>query len=572
MSCISEHSSVILQNALGWLRDAFRVDFDVFDIRISGPLQVSADQPNRDWGFHSPLCGTVSRIGSFEFIAFEGGLITAAFPLGRNQNHDLVALGTFLVEPGDGARQLPPDTARRLGLELHGLDAWAAGAPVWHLPTLERMCKLVMAAIAEHRRANILEARILALGEILGTSNEEEISLFRYVCHDMRHFRLSQEVEEMARFVVEWAQHVVSADSGLVQLFDKPTREDPSDLVTRFFTIGECPIPEHRFDRLLRDLNLYASRTLEIVNIGEEHLDGTSQPSIHQMIFAPLFDGETYLGRLALFSHQADRKFGHRDADLLSSVTAMLTLHLANAMLYQDQAETLTGLVRALSSVIEAKDPYTCGHSDRVAIMSRRLAKELGYEANILADIYLGGLLHDIGKIGIQDTVLRKPGNLTPSEFEHIRTHALVGYSILEGLKQLDSIRPIVLHHHESWDGNGYPRGLRGEDIPLLARIVAVADAYDAMSSDRPYRRRMQRESIREIFRKGAGKQWDPKVIGAIFRCWDDIERISFSFGNPYPISTSGSTSPVSSNLAIRNSEDELCPSTVLLPEFEMDR
>ena len=376
----------------------------------------------------------------------------------------------------------------------------------------------------------------------------------------------------MARFVTEWAQQVISADSGVVQLFEKPTKDYPADGITRFFTIGECPLVESRFNRLLSTLNLQTSRTLEIINIEEEHLDGLPDSRIHQMVFTPLFDGETFLGRLALFSHFADKKFGHGDADLLSSVTAMLALHLANASLYQDQAETLTGLVRALSSVIEAKDPYTCGHSDRVAIMSRRLAKQLGCDAKTLADIYLGGLLHDIGKIGIQDSILLKPGNLTPGEFEHIRTHALVGHSILEGLKQLDDIRPIVLYHHESWDGNGYPRGLKGHDIPFLARIVAVADAYDAMSSDRPYRKRMPRDSIREIFKKGAAKQWDPEVIDAIFHCWDDIERIAFSFGNPYPISTSASTSPDSSNLPIKNSDDKLCPNTVLLPDFDTDR
>ena len=241
----------------------------------------------------------------------------------------------------------------------------------------------------------------------------------------------------MARFVTEWAQHVVSADSGLVQLFEKPTKEYPAEGITRCFTIGNCPVAEGRFDRLLRALNLQASRALEIVNIEEEHLDEPCEPRVHQMIFTPLFDGETFLGRLALFAHVPDKKFGHADADLLSSVTAMLALHLANASLYQDQAETLTGLVRALSSVIEAKDPYTCGHSDRVAIMSRRLAKGVGLRLRRRSsDIYLGGVGYtDIGKIGIQDSILRKPGSLTPGEFEHIRTHALVGHSILEGLE-----------------------------------------------------------------------------------------------------------------------------------------
>jgi HD-GYP domain-containing protein (c-di-GMP phosphodiesterase class II) len=135
-------------------------------------------------------------------------------------------------------------------------------------------------------------------------------------------------------------------------------------------------------------------------------------------------------------------------------------------------------------------------------------------------------LLHDIGKIGIDDSVLRKPGGLTDEEYEHIKGHVSIGHRILIDLKKMDDVLPVVLHHHESWDGSGYPGHLPSEAIPRSARIVAVADAFDAMSSDRPYRKGMADEKIDAIFREGAGKQWDPEVVAALFRARDDLRKI----------------------------------------------
>jgi HD-GYP domain-containing protein (c-di-GMP phosphodiesterase class II) len=135
-------------------------------------------------------------------------------------------------------------------------------------------------------------------------------------------------------------------------------------------------------------------------------------------------------------------------------------------------------------------------------------------------------MLHDIGKIGINDDVLHKPGKLSNEEFQHIKTHVEIGSRILRDLNNLKDVMPVVLHHHESWDGGGYPENLEGEQIPIAARIVAVADAYDAMSSDRPYREGMSEEKIERILRNGAGKQWDPEVINAFFRAREDIQKI----------------------------------------------
>jgi HD-GYP domain-containing protein (c-di-GMP phosphodiesterase class II) len=131
----------------------------------------------------------------------------------------------------------------------------------------------------------------------------------------------------------------------------------------------------------------------------------------------------------------------------------------------------------------------------------------------------MAGILHDIGKIGVEDSVLRKPGKLTEAEFEQIKQHPVLGYEILRGIRPFRTILPAVRHHHESWDGSGYPDGLTGEKIPRDAQVLAVADAFDAMTSDRPYRDGMQLEKVISIFRKGRGTQWADDVVDVLLAC-----------------------------------------------------
>ncbi len=250
-------------------------------------------------------------------------------------------------------------------------------------------------------------------------------------------------------------------------------------------------------------------------------------PAVRQLIVVPLCESGRQFGWLAAINHPDGRDFGTVEADLLSSIAAILGIHHGNSLLYHEQADLMANIVRALTSAIDAKDPYTRGHSDRVARVSARLAKEMGCDPSVVSTMYLSGLLHDIGKIGVDDNVLRKPGQLTPEEFEHIKMHSQIGHDILSGIKQLGQVLPVVLHHHESWDGSGYPHGLEGENIPFMARIAAVADAFDAMGSDRPYRKGMVDEKLDTILRSGAGQQWDADVVEAFFRARDDIREIA---------------------------------------------
>jgi len=169
--------------------------------------------------------------------------------------------------------------------------------------------------------------------------------------------------------------------------------------------------------------------------------------------------------------------------------------------------------IKALSELIEVKDPYTRGHSSRVAQWSTKIAKEMGISGPQLERIFLAGLLHDIGKIGIKGAILNKPSRLTPEEYEEIKKHPVIGAEILKEIKHLQDIVPVILHHHERWDGKGYPKGLKGKEIPLWSRIMAVADTFDAMTSSRPYRRALSMEEAIEEIRKNAGTQFDPEVV-----------------------------------------------------------
>lgn len=177
--------------------------------------------------------------------------------------------------------------------------------------------------------------------------------------------------------------------------------------------------------------------------------------------------------------------------------------------------EELSSWLHALVSALEAKDAYTCGHSDRVARLSVRLGQRLGLAAPRLRELYIAGLLHDVGKIGIPESILRKRGPLTRDERDIICEHPEIGYRMLQPIGALADALPAVRHHHEAWDGSGYPHALQGPQIPRPARIVAVADALDAMTSNRSYRAALPAAEAERILAAGAGRQWDPAVIAA---------------------------------------------------------
>lgn len=178
-----------------------------------------------------------------------------------------------------------------------------------------------------------------------------------------------------------------------------------------------------------------------------------------------------------------------------------------------DQLERTEQVIFMLALAVEAKDAYTEGHLRRLASYSEQLAIAADIPAEQLKAIRFGGLLHDIGKISIDDAILRKPSSLTTEEYEQIKQHPEYGARIVQPMRFASEVAPIIRHHHERWDGTGYPAGLSGEGIPIGARIVAIADAYDAMMTDRPYRRALGLDEALRRLRAGTGKEWDPTLL-----------------------------------------------------------
>ncbi len=179
-------------------------------------------------------------------------------------------------------------------------------------------------------------------------------------------------------------------------------------------------------------------------------------------------------------------------------------------------------VVACLADAIDAKDTYTNGHSGRVAKYSREIAKRYGYDEHSQDSIYMMGLLHDVGKIGVPDEVINKPGRLTDEEFECIKKHPSIGGRILGNIKEMPMLAAGAKWHHERYDGRGYPEGLAGEDIPEQARIIAVADAYDAMTSNRSYRGALPQETVRGEIEKGKGSQFDPRFADIMLSMIDE--------------------------------------------------
>jgi len=215
--------------------------------------------------------------------------------------------------------------------------------------------------------------------------------------------------------------------------------------------------------------------------------------------------------------------------DQLEELVDQRTAELDDALGSLENAYRST--LQALTAALETRDAETHGHSERVVTFSLRLGTEYGLNANEMKALEFGSLLHDIGKIGVPDAILRKPAKLTEEEWERMREHPLHGQQILRGIKFLEGAGKVVAQHHEKWDGSGYPLGLRGEEIDVCARIFAVADAFDAITSDRVYRKAQSYEAAARELDDWADRQFDPKIIEAFHRVpkedWEELRQRS---------------------------------------------
>ncbi len=513
-----------LARAAAALRRAFDASFTLWDGESGELLHASVQQPGSNDLFRGQLVRAIHGLEP-QFIADEDSVLLLAVPFEGAAGQTIVATASFVVRQVD-QREYLNGAATLLGLDQARAMAWITRQPVWTAEALLRLARTVQAQVRAESRAAELEHEVDKLSNNLA-STYEEICLLHGVTQNLR---INSDEEQLCSLVLRWLLECLPCEAAAIQLLPV-AKEGQTTYKARtksvLYSAGQCPLNNESFTRLLETLNLEAGCGPLVINRAVTEEPDWPESAVRELIVVPMAEGSHVLGWLAVVNHSQQSEFGTVEASLLNSIGAILGIHSSNRDLYRQQSEFLASVVRALTSAIDAKDPYTCGHSDRVARIAVRLAKELNCDSKMLHTIYMAGLLHDIGKIGIDDAVLRKPGKLTPAEFDHIKEHPELGYRILADIDQLAEVLPAVLHHHEQWDGKGYPFKLSGEQIPLIARILAVADAFDAMNSDRPYRRGMPVERVEELFRLGAAQQWDAEVIKAYFSARDDIQKIS---------------------------------------------
>jgi HD-GYP domain-containing protein (c-di-GMP phosphodiesterase class II) len=264
----------------------------------------------------------------------------------------------------------------------------------------------------------------------------------------------------------------------------------------------------------------------EVIETGEPVMDAMSTQTSadsplnpRAVLCVPIRLRGKPLGVVFLANYQAGHRFTPDHRSLVTELAAQAAVAIDNARLFKDREEVILQSLVALANAVDARDPYTAGHSERVTAYSLMIARQMGYSPKDQAAwvrLERGGRLHDIGKIGVPDAILQKSGKLNEAEFDKMKSHPVVGFNILSGLKMLTDELVIVRSHHERYDGKGYPDHKKGDELPMFAWIVSAADAIDAMTSDRPYRKGMSFEVAAGEIRAGAGTHFHPDVAEAV--------------------------------------------------------
>ncbi len=316
----------------------------------------------------------------------------------------------------------------------------------------------------------------------------EELSLLYKISSGMR---FSQKPQAFLESVCREVQGIGNYRSVIVALASRNDDNAETVIGSAAVVVGSCPVNPESLLKAIHEPNQDAleSGDAQVHNDIVEHCDWQQlKGALNRFVCVPLKRDQRPLGIMIAIDKQDATEFNSVDLKLLNNVGSQCSIFLENAALYQDMQDLFMGVLHALTRSIDAKDAYTRGHSQRVAELSRDLARKIGLSDEQCERVYLSGLLHDVGKIGVPEAVLTKPGRLTDAEFDAIKKHPAIGAQILGNIKQLQDIIPGVLYHHERWDGRGYPHKMAGEAVPLIGRIICVADSFDAMSSTRTYR------------------------------------------------------------------------------------
>ena len=431
------------------------------------------------------------------------GVAVAAFPHVEKRQLQ----GVIVLAAKGGTFALGEDVLRAcstLGLDGLWLFKQAEELPGYGEEAIRRQGRLLAGTLRDQVRLTGLENELHSLsGEL--TNTYEELSLIYQVSSGMKINRRASDFFRQACLDVAEVMNV--RGMGFSLNADISNRPDPA-------LYGPLPMPQPDVARVAEELTamLWELKGPLLINdLAADRTFGWLSAHARQLLAVPLQRQDQVLGCLFAMDKQ-DGEFDSVDTKLLNSIANESAIYLENAMLFEDVHGLMMGLLHSLTSAVDAKDAYTCGHSERVALVSRHLAQQMGLSEKDVEQIYMAGLLHDVGKIGVPEAVLQKTGKLTPEEFEQMKRHPQIGARILQDIKQVREIVPGVLHHHERYDGKGYPTGLAGEKIPLMGRIICLADCFDAMTSNRTYRKALPLEVALTEIRRCSGTQFDPRL------------------------------------------------------------
>ncbi len=381
----------------------------------------------------------------------------------------------------------------------------------------------------EKRDLNILNALALRTSTIL-----EKAKLFLELDRSVKQFTTLAEVGTLLnstldqnvvrKMAMEAITRLMHAEVGSLLLVDDENKElyfevalgDKGERVKEIrLKIGEGIagwVAEHGKSLLLQDVRkdprFYKSA------------DQKTEFVTRDMVCVPVKVKDKVIGVLQAIN-RAEGVFTEDDVELFQLFSNQVAIALDNARLYEEIRETFFATAEALAEAIEKRDPYTGGHTKRVVNYCLVAAKYMNLTPEELEILKLSAILHDVGKIGVEDRILRKPGNLDDEEAKIMKMHPLLGAEIMRHIRQLKDLIPGMLHHHERPDGKGYPEGLKGMDIPIVARIISAADTYDAMTTNRPYRKGLSRQTAIDEIKKEAGTQFDKEVAEAFVKAFE---------------------------------------------------
>ena len=380
----------------------------------------------------------------------------------------------------------------------------------------------------EHDRENI-ESLAAQIGVVLENARfferyYEEIRRLEALTQAGEVVNSTLDLKKLLRLVMELAETTLNAEASSILLIDQETQELVFEVATGE---AEDKVKEIRVP-MGQGIAGHVAVTGENLLVPDVSMDDRffkkaddkTSFKTRNIVAVPLKARGRIIGVVEALNKKGKGTFVSSDVSLLEALGNQSAVAIENAKLYQDLQNSFVATVQSLAEAVDAKDSYTAGHSSRVTEYSVLIAEELKLSEEELQTVRLSGLLHDVGKIGIQDLVLSKPGKLTDEEFAVMKQHPAIGEKIIRPVKELKAALPGILNHHERYDGRGYPCGIAGEDIPLIGRIIGVADAFDAMTSDRVYRPRLSDEVAINELKKHSGSQFDSNMVKAFLAVW----------------------------------------------------